>query len=416
MATVAHSEPLPSSALPARKIHAVQGLRAIAVLLVVWTHSIVAASYHSVPRQARFFHLKSFGACGLDLFFVISGVIVSLVASRAASERRDAAARFLLRRCTRIFPLYWILTLVVILEAEFGRYRIQWHRVPWLPTLLLLPGGHYPVPPLILSLGWSLLFEIYFYLVLSAWMKFTPRDPVRNASLFLIGMVGLGTILGVRRPLLVVWANPLALEFVFGCLIGQLYQKLRGGPDPTTGGARAEEPSPASRPLFGLCLEQTRVGPGVAGRWIAAVGAVALLATLFTGYGAAGDASSILAGLSGWTRVGLWGVPSALLVLGTVLWNPALRSLPGRLLVFLGDASYSIYLCTNPARSAIEHFWRYAGRWGGDVGVLLCGCACVATGLVCYLVLERPLMRRLHNWYKQIPFGSGAESGRGPGD
>ena len=33
---------------------------------------------------------------------------------------------------------------------------------------------------------------------------------------------------------------------------------------------------------------------------------------------------------------------------GMVFWNPALRSLPARLLVFLGDASYSIYLCTIP--------------------------------------------------------------------
>ena len=100
------------------KIEIVQGLRALAVLLVVWTHSIVAAAYHSDPKQATFFHLKSFGACGLDIFFVISGFIVSLVASRAVAQNQPSARTFLSRRFTRIFPLYWILTGVVILEAQ----------------------------------------------------------------------------------------------------------------------------------------------------------------------------------------------------------------------------------------------------------------------------------------------------------
>ena len=94
----------------------------------------------------------------------------------------------------------------------------------------------------------------------------------------------------------------------------------------------------------------------------------------------------------------------ALLVLGAVLWRPAMQSIPARGLVLLGDASYSIYLCTNPTRSMVEHFWRVFGYWGGDVGVVLCLVACVALGLLCYLAIERPIMRFFHNWYKQLPF------------
>lgn len=384
MATSAHpaQSSKPVSALPQGKLNAVQGLRAIAVLLVVWTHSIVAASYHSSPKQVTFFHLQGFGACGLDIFFVISGFIVSLVAVRGAEQNRNSARTFLSRRITRIFPLYWILTLVIVLEAQLGSHPILWHRVPWLPTLLLLPGWHYPVPPLILSLGWSLLFEIYFYLVLTAWMRWTPRHLVRNTVLFLAAMVAVGVVFGLHRPLLVIWSSPVALEFVLGCLIGQVYIRSRANAD--------------------RILQ--KIGP-----WIAAVGAIALIVTIFTGYGTSSQASSVLAGLDGWLRLGVWGVPSALLVLGGILWNPAMLSAPARLLVFLGDASYSIYLCTNPARSMVEHFWRYFGHWGGDAGVLLCLLACIGTGIVCYLAMERPLMRFFHNWYKQIPFQSAAK-------
>lgn len=375
-------------AAPVGKIDIVQGLRAVAVLLVVWTHSIVAAAYHSNPRQGTFFHLKSFGACGLDIFFVISGFIVSLVATRAVDRSQPSARTFLSRRFTRIFPLYWILTAVIVLEAQLGKYPILWHRVPWLPTLFLLPGWHYPVPPLVLSLGWSLLFEIYFYLVLAVWMRVSPRHLVRNTVAFLAGMVALGVVVGMHRPLLVIWSNPVALEFLFGCLIAQAVTYL------AVNGAGNHS---------GFPLRATRIARTM-GPWLVALGTVALAATIFTGYGSASEASSILAGLDGWLRVGVWGVPSAVLVLGAVLWRPAMRSMPARLLVFLGDASYSIYLCTNPARSMVEHFWRFFGRWGGDAGVVLCLLVCLAVGTVCYLAVERPLMRFFHNWYKQLPF------------
>ncbi len=389
-----HSAPAPRelTAAPVGKIDIVQGLRAVAVLLVVWTHSIVAAGYHSNPRQGTFFYLRSFGACGLDIFFVISGFIVSLVATRAVAKHQGSARTFLSRRVTRIFPLYWILTVVIVLEAQLGRYPILWHQVPWLPTLFLLPGWHYPVPPLVLSLGWSLLFEIYFYLVLAVWMRVSPRHLVRNTVAFLAGMVALGVIVGVHHPLLVIWSNPVALEFLFGCLIAQVVTHI----------AANDTGSHSGFPLRAARLART-LGP-----WLAALGAIALAATIFTGYGNASEASSILAGRDGWLRVGVWGVPSALLVLGAVLWRPAMQSMPARLLVFLGDASYSIYLCTNPARSMVEHFWRYFGRWGGDAGVLLCLLACLAVGIVCYLAVERPLMRFFHNWYKQLPFSAGS--------
>ena len=377
-------------AAPVSKIEIVQGLRALAVLLVVWTHSIVAAAYHSTPKQATFFHLKSFGACGLDIFFVISGFIVSLVASRAIAQNQPSARTFLSRRFTRIFPLYWILTGVIILEAQLGSYPILWHQVPWLPTLLLLPGWHYPVPPLILSLGWSLLFEIYFYLVLAGWMRLSPRHLIRNTTLFLAGMVALGAVIGIHSPWLVIWSNPIALEFLFGCLIAQIVTKMAA----TASNNRIGIPLPAAR-------RARTLGP-----WLAAVGAIALAATIFTGYGNASEASYIMAGLDGWLRVGVWGVPSGLLVMGAVLWRPAMQSIPARGLVLLGDASYSIYLCTNPTRSLVEHFWRVFGYWGGDVGVVLCLLACLAVGLACYLAIERPIMRFFHNWYKQLPFSS----------
>lgn len=356
----------------------VQALRAIAALLVVWVHSIDAAELYSSPRQSRFFHWENYGACGVDIFFAISGFIVSQVAVRLADRNPESpsgtARQFLTRRITRIYPLYWILTAVVIAMEELGRHHTQWHSFHWLPTFLLLPSLHALGNTPALSLGWSLMFEMYFYLILTLFMVWTPRSLVRNTVAFLCGMVILGTLVNIHRPLIVIWMNPIVLEFVFGCLIGLVFSR-----------------------------SHVNVKTKTVGFWIAAIGAVSLAATIFTGYGRASEQDWILAGYHSWLRVGVWGVPAALLVGGVIFWNPKMRSTPARLLVFLGDASYSIYLCTIPSRSFVEHFWRFFGRFGADTGVFLAALFCTTVGVICYLVLERPLMRAFHNWYKPIP-------------
>ena len=360
------------------RLLSVQALRAIAALLVVSVHSIDAAELYSSPRQSRFFHWGNYGACGVDIFFAISGFIVSQVAVRMADRNPEApsttARQFLTRRITRIYPLYWILTAVVIAMEELGRHHTEWHSFHWLPTLLLLPSlqalGNAPA----LSLGWSLMFEMYFYLILTIFMVWTPRSLVRNTVAFLCGMVILGTLVNIHRPLIVIWMNPIVLEFVFGCLIGLIFSR-----------------------------SAVNVKTRTIGFWVAAIGAVSLAATIFTGYGLASEQDWILAGYYSWLRVGVWGVPATLLVGGVIFWNPKMRSAPARLLVFLGDASYSVYLCTIPSRSFVEHFWHFFGKFGADTGVFLGALFCIVVGLICYLALERPLMRAFHNWYKPIP-------------
>lgn len=362
------------------RIYSLQALRAIAALLVLWSHAIDGAELFSVPHQSHFFHWEHFGPCGVDLFFVISGFIVSLVAARAGrgegGDRSTTTLHFLTRRITRVFPLYWILTIVLILEGFFGRHGNEWQKVAWLPTLFLLPSAHYPTGAPLLALGWTLLFEIYFYVVLATFLFLSPRFLVRNTVLFLVAAVLVGALIGIERPWLVVGLNPMLLEFVFGCALGVLFYRTRH---------RAA----------------TLRRPGAA---LAAIGAIGLLSTIFFGYGSANDAFHILAGRDCWLRVGVWGVPSALLVGGMLLWNPVMFSPPARVLVFLGDASFSIYLCTMPARSVVDHFWREFGMFGADAGVFFGAIFCTIAGVACYLVVERPLMHAFHNWYKPLPF------------
>ncbi len=65
-----------------KKNDALQILRAVAALLVVYAHSIDTLEGHRLPKQMNFFHLARFGACGGDIFFAISGFILSTIILR----------------------------------------------------------------------------------------------------------------------------------------------------------------------------------------------------------------------------------------------------------------------------------------------------------------------------------------------
>ena len=347
---------------------------------MVWVHSIDAAKFFTVPRQSKFFHWENFGACGVDIFFAISGFVVSRVA--AGRSKLQSAVRC----SSRVSHASDYTRLPAVLDFDMfgrgygsiGRHKIDWHSLHWLPTILLLPSPHYRGNAPLLSLGWTLMFEMYFYVILTAFMLWSPRSLVRTSAIFLSGMVVAGTVVGIHRPVLVMWMNPMILEFVFGCIIGLVFAHTRYHANNALG----------------------------IGRWLAIIGSVLLAATIFFGYGKASEQDWIMAGYDCWLRVAVWGVPSALLVAGTIFWNPKMQSIPARLLVFLGDGSYSIYLCTVPAQSVVEHFWRVFGRFGADTGVLLGALFCTALGVTCYLWIERPLMRAFHNWYKPIPLHS----------
>ncbi|MGJ4945740.1 acyltransferase family protein [Bradyrhizobium sp. HKCCYLS1011] len=86
----------------------IDGLRAVAVLAVV--------VYHAVPS------LIPGGFFGVDIFFVISGYLITGIIHRALSEGRFSVAEFYVRRVRRIFP-----ALILVVSATFA---IGWFVLP----------------------------------------------------------------------------------------------------------------------------------------------------------------------------------------------------------------------------------------------------------------------------------------------
>ena len=120
--------------------------------------------------------LPNLGVFGIDIFFVISGFILSSVAMREREKPSSKTMwRFLSRRLIRIYPVYWIFARL----AMFRLWRSgQLFAQSYLAAFFLLPPLQYPAIPLLNTFAWTLIFEMTFYFLLALLMlqtvKFAP--------------------------------------------------------------------------------------------------------------------------------------------------------------------------------------------------------------------------------------------------
>ncbi|MBN8988322.1 MAG: acyltransferase [Rhizobiales bacterium] len=321
----------------------IQVLRFFAALAVVAFHVWgVAPDGFKVPESAIAFAL-SHGGHGVDLFFVISGFII-FYATHSSSL---TPAEFLRRRVERIVPLYFFVIatatiLALTLPATFGApdWFTPRHILKSL-AFIAFTDGEMPV----VYVGWSLEYEMYFYLVVALLMALT-RDVWRNTVVVFCALAIAGRIPGVEAALgnYAFFTDPMILEFVLGVIMGGVFVNGR-----------------VSRPMA-----------------VAVVCAIAaLLAT---------DPAN---------RVIVFGLPSAGLVAAAAFVSrrridPSwLERAMGR----LGDASYSIYLAQVETVSLASRF--IAGLVPGISPVLLIvvtSSIVVALGLALNIVVERPLL------------------------
>jgi exopolysaccharide production protein ExoZ len=352
VATVA-STPSAMRAATQNRIQSLQVLRAIAAGAVVYDHaynrvSILWAEAHPVVSQ--WFATK--GIFGVDLFFLLSGYLMAHLHKEQFGRGRSGI--FFRRRLLRIVPLYWMLggAALVILHFEpslFANVRqVSW---PWLlGNFLFLP---LPQPTGAMShiivVGWTLDYEMYFYVLFALAMIF--RYGILAIFTFLIGSVFFGLWLVPVDPWPQLLTSPLLLEFLSGIGIALLVDR-----------------HPLSKG-FGWPL--------------IVLGAVLL---------AIGTPVS-----NDFDRALKLGAPSALLLLGGVTLGSDCRGILGRTFVKMGDASYSIYLFQGFALTLVGRVALRvgAGRLPPDLRVVLLWIAGCAAGVVIWRFLERPLTERL---------------------
>ncbi len=259
----------------------IQALRGIAAVAVVLAHLGGPDGFESRWLAGGYDWLAFThgpGQAGVDLFFVISGLIM-VVTTQHRVPGPASAREFLRRRVVRIYPIYWVATLPVLalFLVSPGAVNSSAENPPdVLASLLLLPQSGLPL----LMVGWTLTFEMYFYLVF-ALVLLLPRAG-RLPALAAWGVLTLAlaaAFAGSGNPWLGTIGAPIVLEFLFGAAVGALVVRKKfvapllcttaGLVGTATALGLGDFPGTWYRALpVGLCLAVTVYGVvGLEGRW-----------------------------------------------------------------------------------------------------------------------------------------------------
>ncbi|PSO16466.1 acyltransferase [Bradyrhizobium sp. MOS003] len=325
----------------------IQYARAIAASLVLVGHAMDILPGSKIPTE------YNFGGIGVDIFFVISGFIMWVT----TEARQMTPIDFWLRRVRRIVPLYWLFTSVIVIIGIFAPGILGATKVTTtsaLQSYLFIP--HYfsnstyadLIAPL-LGPGWTLNYEMFFYLVFGICLlpSLFPNRLLITAVAFTT-LVVLGACINSRAPIWLVYTNQLLIEFLFGLYLG----RSRG------------------------TLEQLPFSIG----FILACGSLCLAAVLFIKF----DLPRLLT----------FGIPAVGIVAGMICLERVWQSKPSSIILFFGDASYSLYLSHLFAVSAVLSLARkFPISW--YLSAPLAIALAYALGALIYTMCERPFIRLL---------------------
>ena len=314
------------------KLVNLQHIRGVAATLVVVSHGVAGTNQYGFSPGLITNHFDTWGDCGVDLFFALSGFLMVLT----QHDQPGNPLSFLRKRFIRIVPLYYLLTLALALAllvapSLFAMKSFDLAHLGFSLgfSWMFLTG----TPPIVVP-GWTLEYEMLFYVVFAA-IILIPRTPLRVLAVCL------------TMPLFLLFDNvqPVIIEFCFGAIAALVY--LRGG-------------------IASL------LGSG-----LVVVGALCLVS------------AGMVEKFDSFERPIYWGIPAAVIVLGAAL-APTLK---WRVLGIIGDSSYSIYLTHLVVLPVLLKALAFA-KWQlpTDIVIVVFTLLAAVAGRLCYLLLEKPML------------------------
>lgn len=216
----------------------VQALRGLAALSVMLFHFRWNLNQVQPPLGDQLF---GWGAIGVDLFFLISGFVITLSASRTPGGIRGAMS-FLKKRAIRILPAYYFWLLITfLLCGAMSIFHYADKKENLISALLFMPIYPDHAPFFVDDSGnygirWTLNYELYFYLILGAMITFKARwlwvGLYFLSTLVLLPIILTGSLtLNVsgyvtQSAVLGLIINPMIYLFLVGVLIGLILPYL----------------------------------------------------------------------------------------------------------------------------------------------------------------------------------------------
>lgn len=184
-----------------------QILRAIAAIFVCLNHFTIFNEY-------------GFGACGVEIFFILSGYLTIAKFKELNRVEND----YLIKKMIKVLPLYYIMTFVVflvgIVKPSFFSSMIfdMKHLVS---SVFLIPGNTFYVYQ-----GWTLTYMFYFYAIFFVAYKCSKNYTETLVIVYIL----ICTIIGIMLPdtsVFSLYNSPLMLEFCVGILCFQFIRRFK---------------------------------------------------------------------------------------------------------------------------------------------------------------------------------------------
>jgi exopolysaccharide production protein ExoZ len=337
----------------------IQWLRGIAVLGVLFFHLSAAEKKYCtgtrlIPSGA------DYGQCGVDLFFLISGFII-VSSTRKIQSSPASKLKFLWNRFTRIYPYYWVFFAIafVLYKTKPSWINSSLKSPPdFISSFFLLPSASLPI----VMVAWSLILEIWFYLVFSLLLGLRTRALIISFALW--GALCFAYNLGfanssISSPLLDVIGSPFTIEFI-------------------TGGAIAI-----------YCINANSESRSLTTRLFV------LFATIIAGY-ILTQAFNPLQSPGGLYRTVFFSVFLGSILLQSILIDKFSKPINMPYLKLVGDASYSIYLSHVLSISAIGRIYLAApipkASSSNAIALILMSTSALSLGILLHHFVEKPII------------------------
>jgi peptidoglycan/LPS O-acetylase OafA/YrhL len=217
--------PRDQAIVKAGTIKNIQAMRGIASLVVFLGHALLLQPGLGLDQYFSFFGV--FASAGVDIFFVISGFIITTVAMKAGDQdggRARIAWNFGVNRFSRIYPVYWIAFALAV--AASHKVQLAPPNLPvdplWQQGLLLTHVNTY------IMAAWSLCFEIYFYAVVMLALLISPKHVgkvLAGWAVLITLIVAYDMFIGKNQWVAQVALSPLTFEFIFGMIVAYLIRR-----------------------------------------------------------------------------------------------------------------------------------------------------------------------------------------------
>ena len=174
-----------------KHLYALDGVRGIAILLVLFCHFF----FISTPSNLYEFVLQKlgdYGNLGVDLFFVLSGFLITGILMDTKGKE-NYFKNFIIRRSLRIFPLYYfVLIIIFLIMPLFSIFNgplmdrvLEGEVYAWTYTYNFFIAEKQSWPPFI-GHFWSLAVEEQFYLVWPLAVYLLSTEALKRFSWLLI--------------------------------------------------------------------------------------------------------------------------------------------------------------------------------------------------------------------------------------